>query len=1138
MRKPFLQQALYKRSLPASILIVLMAFSIMLVLSCLVMFNTLNRKLLDNVNQMMNDKTHFISHLLVEPEATLNFITTNMENMYNRGEGIEAIKAYMVETSSDEFKERTKVLSYFSVFGYFHDMGGFFDGGGWQPTPGYNPYERLWFIAATAGGGNLAITSPYIDLDSQMPVIAYARQLFDNAGNLIGIVGIDVKIDYIRDIVVGSRVTPGSYGFMVDKNMTVIIHPNLDIQGEFFGKTNNDIIRFSDAISKGLSISLESVRAYTGTQAFVFGRQTENDWYFCIIVPEQEYYNDLYRTIFIISGLGAFLAIVLVTILVLLNVLKNRADKVHQEKSIRLAALEALRESDERTKLMLESSPLSCLLWDKNLNIIDCNEVAVKLFEFEDKQELMDKFIESSSPELLPDGRRTDEMIYYDVKKTFEEGFNSFNWMHRKPDGTPIPAKVTLVRVKYGNDCVVAGYAQDLRELDITMAELHKSKDLLERQLELTQIVNDTAAALLATNTVDHTDVVLKNMEIFCRKLDGGRVYLWQNNRKDDGDLYFRATLGWAAEGVRTMDTTNEFPYKDILPSWPEIFSRYGCINGPINKFSEKEYESLSKHEMQSLLCVPIFIREEFWGFVGIDDPFKCRTFSTNEEEALRSWSLIVVSSILRNNTANELKDAVMDAEIANRTKSSFLATMSHEIRTPMNSIMGFAELALDSESIVQINEYLGKIADSTKWLLRIINDILDISKIESGKMEFENVPFDLHDIFSRCQSVILPSIKEKGLELSVYMEPSTGKKMLGDPLRLYQVLMNLLSNAVKFTNTGVVKFSSTIKSSDDNSTVVYFEVKDTGIGMSPEQIEKIFDPFIQADSSTTRDYGGTGLGLAIAKNLVELMGGELTVESEKGVGSAFSFGITFKTIEASNDVSDPQKFTMLEKPYFDGLVLICDDNSLNQQVICAHLERVGLQTMTAKNGKIGVEMVSERKESNQKPFDLILMDMFMPVMDGIEAASLILAMDTGTPVVAMTANVMISEVEKYKKHGMPDCLAKPFTSQELWEILLKYLTPVSSELIDAHIDEYDDDKEQQRMIQLYFYRNNQTMHNEIAEAFTAGNTKLAHRLAHTLKGNAGLLGKTGLKNAASNVEALLRDGVTSIWETRMNILK
>ncbi|MDR2542071.1 MAG: response regulator [Treponema sp.] len=487
---------------------------------------------------------------------------------------------------------------------------------------------------------------------------------------------------------------------------------------------------------------------------------------------------------------------------------------------------------------------------------------------------------------------------------------------------------------------------------------------------------------------------------------------------------------------------------------------------------------------------------------------------------------------------ALNLKKARITSEQANQAKSEFLAKMSHEIRTPMNSIMGFAELAQDSDDKLQIKDYLSKITDNTSWLLQIINDILDISKIESGKMELEHIPFNLYDVFARCQSVILPAAKEKGIDLRIYVEPLPGKKLMGDQVRLYQALINLLSNAVKFTEAGIIKFSSTIKSLDNGNAILYFEVKDSGIGMTSDQVQKIFEPFIQADSSTTRNYGGTGLGLTITKNIVELMGGTLTVESSSGTGSAFSFEILFETIDSTDDLSERKEFIPIERPYFDAFVLICDDNPMNQEVICEHLTCVGIRTAIANNGKEGLEIVQRRLEKNEPPFDLIFMDMFMPVMDGMEAAPKILALETGTPIVAMTANIMTSELEKYKKSGMPDCLGKPFTSQELWRILLKYLEPLGSLPVNVAPYEYDDKGELQKKLRVNFVKNNQNIHSEITEAVAAGETKLAHRLAHTLKGNAGLIGKVELQKAAAEAEALLKEGAASIWEKKMNLLK
>ena len=395
-------------------------------------------------------------------------------------------------------------------------------------------------------------------------------------------------------------------------------------------------------------------------------------------------------------------------------------------------------------------------------------------------------------------------------------------------------------------------------------------------------------------------------------------------------------------------------------------------------------------------------------------------------------------------------------AELASRAKSDFLAVMSHEIRTPMNSIMGFAELAEGLVTAPKAKDYLKKITENAGWLLNIINDILDISKIESGKMELDNTPFDLSDVIARCQSVILPNVEERGLALSLYADPTIGKRLVGDSVKLYQVLINLLSNAVKFTETGKVKLSAVVKESvyafragasgdvphnEGNYINIYFEVKDTGIGMTPKQMERVFESFVQADSSTTRDYGGTGLGLAITKNMVELMGGKLTVESSLGVGITFSFELQFETIDTPVEIAETPVFEKIKKPHYKGVILVCDDNAMNQEVISEHLALVGIQAEIAENGQIGVEKARERINSDKEPFDLIFMDIFMPVMDGLEAATKIREFDDKTPIVAMTANVMSGEQENYKKHGMPDCLGKPFTTQELWRLLSKYLT-------------------------------------------------------------------------------------------------
>jgi len=494
---------------------------------------------------------------------------------------------------------------------------------------------------------------------------------------------------------------------------------------------------------------------------------------------------------------------------------------------------------------------------------------------------------------------------------------------------------------------------------------------------------------------------------------------------------------------------------------------------------------------------------------------------------------------ILVNDRTRELAKALENANAANQAKSNFLANMSHEIRTPMNSIVGFSELALDGNIKHDTREYLTNILANSEDLLQIINDILDISKIESGKMELERVPFDPHDLFASCRTIIMPKAIEKGLRMHFYAEPTEGKVPLGDPTRLRQVLLNLLSNALKFTETGMIRLQASVVNMTDNTITVYIEVKDTGIGMTDDQIERIFDPFVQAESGTTRKYGGTGLGLTITKKILDEMGGELLIESSPGGGSKFSFRLTFDAIdEPENDLFSNQfVHSELRRPTFQGEILLCEDNGMNQQVICEHLARVGINTVVAENGEIGVNLVRSRQRKGEKQFDLIFMDMHMPVMDGLEASSILTEMNTGIPIVAMTANIMSSDRELYELYGMSGYVGKPFTSQELWSCLMKYFEPVKWQSPDESRDDKADDELHQKLINR-FVESNTGRYEELINAIETGDIKLAHRIAHTLKSNAGQLGKERLQKAARDVEEDLKDGIYSVDSFQMERLK
>ena len=422
-----------------------------------------------------------------------------------------------------------------------------------------------------------------------------------------------------------------------------------------------------------------------------------------------------------------------------------------------------------------------------------------------------------------------------------------------------------------------------------------------------------------------------------------------------------------------------------------------------------------------------------------------------------------------------------------------------------------------------------GALRDSAPaiFLLCVITPLLSATVAFFAAMFFKrpheklkNIPFDLHELFTGCRTLIMPKAAEKGIILHFYAEPAISRMPLGDPEMLRQVLTSLLSNAVKYTNTGMVKLHSAIKEARhgswrppdrqrDKNITVYFEVKDSGVGMTGEQIEKL----LAADK-----HG--------IKETIKTMGGKLLVESTPGLGSKFSFDLTFKTIETpESDVAGRDAVDdAFEMPLFDGEILLCEDNAMNQQIICEHLTRVGIKTVMADNGMIGVEMVRSRLQKGEKPFDLIFMDIHMPVMDGLEASAEILELNTGIPIVAMTANIMSNDLELYRTVGMHDYVGKPFTSQELWRCLSRYFKPISQQTL-ANNRRIQAENEMREKIIIHFVKDNQNKFVEIADALRADDINLAHRLAHTLKSSAAQAGKIMLQQAALEVEQQLRDG-------------
>ena len=1053
--------------------LIFLTFSILSASCFFFMRKTEHKHLNNDVQSILANAQTSISSNLFEMSTLLSAVSQSVQSIISEGGGEEQVRGYLKSVDEEIIKNSKNSMFFLNLQGYFEIFdNAFIENEIWSPAQNAAVAESEWYKAAIKANGKMVLTKPYMDKYGFF-VVSYGICLVDEKKNPLAALSISLPIERVVQETVDAQLSKNSYGIMFGEDFYVIAHPDLKYLGTPIDRMRDGVEIKNEIIRYGYVFERKTVD-YRGNAAVAFFKILNNGWYIGVLTPIAEYYENVGNLAVFIFSFSFIASVVFSVVLINTSVSKNKADQY--------------------SRMIFNSVPIACSLWDKNHNIVACNVEELSLYGVANKQECQKRFFDLS-PKFQPNQKLSEDMFMENLDSVLASGVPMrFEWMHQGINGEPLPCDIIIKRIKYGKKYILAAYKYDLRKIKDKEFKLVEADERMRIMLDSTPLaccLLDSDYSVMDCNQEALNMFNIRSKQEFFEKL---REFspLFQPNGKPSEKL----RMEYIEKTVKTGRNNFEWTYQ--------------TLNGETLPCDI----TLTRVNYNNRQIIAVYIKD------------------------LRQF--IEIQKERRN---------VEIAQESNKAKSKFLAAMSHEIRTPMNVILGIAEILLQDENLsLDVKESISKIYNSADLLLGIINDILDLSKIDAGKMEIIPEKYDVASLV--CDMVNLNIMRSnKPIKFSLKIDENIPCILLGDKLRIKQILNNLLANAFKFTDKGKVTLSIYgEKGKTEDEVALLFKVSDTGIGMSADEIDKIF---VEYSRFSNRLIEGTGLGMSIARNLVEAMNGEISVESRPNKGTTFTVRLPQK-IEDGRIIGKEsaqnlerfrfsgitrKKIMQINREYMPyGTVLIVDDAETNLYVAKGLMTPYGLHIDTATSGFQAINKINDGKV-----YDIIFMDHMMPKMDGIETVKKIRETGYKETIVALTANALSGQSAMFISNGFDDFISKPIDVRKLDEILNLYVRDrqppeIIEEARRQKINETDGVKTSQSSVELltkYFCRDARKAVNVMETILKNMTGKTANadddlRLfavnAHTMKSALANIGENELSKKAADMEKAAKE--------------